>query len=149
MFEEICGYLNNYFQVKPNGIHCGKFTIENGSINCDFLQTGQYFRIVNSVFNDGIYIYPANGLIDEIFIGEVWAMKVPPAFIAIVAEIEEWQSNYGSANSVAMSPFASESFNNYSYTKAGSGNRVNAGGGTGPSTWSDVYGPRLVRWKKI
>ena len=55
MLTELCAELRNYFEV-PNGRHFGKFTISGGSIApLDFLQEGQYFRIVGSVFNDGVY----------------------------------------------------------------------------------------------
>ena len=55
ILTEICAELRNYFEV-PNGRHFGKFEISGGSIApLDFLQDGQYFRIVGSVFNDGVY----------------------------------------------------------------------------------------------
>ena len=72
MLTEICAELRNYFEV-PNGRHFGKFTISGGSIApLDFLQEGQYFRIIGSVFNDGVHQYPASDLTDEVFNGAVW-----------------------------------------------------------------------------
>ena len=92
MLTEICAEIRNYFEV-PNGRHFGTFTISGGSIApLDFLQEGQYFRIVGSVFNDGVYQYPAK-LKDEVFEGAVWAMAVPPTLIALSAEIEEYQKS--------------------------------------------------------
>lgn len=150
MLDEVCGYINNFFVVKPDGYHYGTFTIENGGISVDFLQDGQYFRIVGSVFNDGVYQYPASDLTAEVFTGEVWAMAVPPAVIALVSDIAEWNTAYGSIESINMSPFQSESFNNYSYTK-GSSSRS---GGNGESTnaplgWREMFGNRLTRWRKL
>lgn len=148
LMDEICGYLNNWFLVKPNGIHKGTFEISDGSIDCDFLQENQYFRIVNSVFNNGVHKYPSSDLSDEEFTGEIWAMAVPPAVIALMDEIQAWNEKYGSANSVNMSPFTSESFNNYSYSKR-SGASGNGSSGSAPMTWKDAFGARLTRWKKL
>lgn len=146
--DELCGYINNYFETKPGGIHRGTFAVEDGSLSVDFLQSGQYFRIKGSVFNDGVYTYPANDLVDETFVGEVWAMAVPPAVIALCLEIQKWEDKYGGVDSVNMSPFSSESFNNYSYTKGGS-NRSNSTSGSSSTTWQDVFGSRLTRWRKL
>lgn len=148
LLDEVCGYLNNYFLVKPAGIHRGEFTVEDGGIVCDFLQEGQYFRIVNSMFNNGVYKYPATDLEDEVFTGEVWSMAVPPAFLSILKEIEDWQKAYGRVGSANMSPFNSESFNNYSYTKSGRSGTT-ASNGSAATGWTDVYGSRLTRWRKI
>ena len=71
MLTELLAEIRNYFEV-PNGRHFGTFTISGGSIApLDFLQEGQYFRIVGSVFNDGVYQYPAASLTDEVFEGAV------------------------------------------------------------------------------
>ena len=90
MLTEICAELRNWFVV-PDGVHIGTYTISGGSIApLDFLQEGHHFRIVGSVFNDGVYQYPATSLTDEVFEGAVWAMAVPPTLIALTAEIEEY-----------------------------------------------------------
>ena len=150
MMDEVCGYINNFFVVKPYGKHEGTFAVDNGALSVDFLQDGQYFRIVGSVFNDGIHKVPANDLVDETFIGEVWAMAVPPAVIALVNEIEAWEEKYGGVDSVNMSPYTSESFNNYSYTKGASNRGGSAGGSSSaPLGWRDVFGIRLNRWRKL
>lgn len=150
MLDEVCGYLNNWFLVKPNGIHLGKFEVTDDGLSVDFLQTGQYFRVRNSVFNDGVWKYPAANMIAESFSGEIWAMAIPPAVIALVDEIATWVAKYGTIDSVNMSPFQSESFNNYSYSKSGGGGATGtSSGGSSPTTWRDVFASRLVRWKKI
>ena len=90
MLTEICAELRNYFEV-PNGRHFGKFEISGGSIApLDFLQEGQYFRIVGSVFNDGVYQYPATSLTDEVSEGAVWSMAIPPSVIDFAAGTEEY-----------------------------------------------------------
>ena len=138
MLTEICAELRNYFEV-PNGRHFGKFEISGGSIApLDFLQEGQYFRIVGSVFNDGVYQYPATSLTDEVFEGAVWAMAVPPSIIALSAEIKA----YNDSDTGMASPYTSESFGGYSYTKATDANGV-------PVDWRRIFSSRLHRWRKL
>lgn len=142
ILTEVCEYLNNYFWEKKIS---GNFTISDGAINAIGLKEGQYFRIVGSTFNDGVHVYPAYDLKDEEFNGSVWSMAVPQTVIAIVSDISEWQTKYGNIDSEAMSPFASESFAGYSYSKSGSGN---ANGGSN-ITWQDVFGGRLNKYRKL
>ena len=147
LMDEVCGKIRNYFVKKPDGIHRGKFTISDGNIECDFLAQGQYFRVVGSVFNDGVWRYPAVEMVAEQFDGEVWGMCTPPAFLDVLKDIEDWNDKFGGIDSVTMSPFQSESFNNYSYTKA-SGSSANGGTGTAV-TWESMFANRLSRWRKI
>lgn len=136
MLEEILSYVNNWFPVK-NGIYRDKFEIVNGSIVLPFLQNGQYFRIVGSIFNDGLYNYPPAEMVDETFEGEVWALAVPPSVIALASEIEEW------CNNNPESRFMSESFNGYSYTVA-----ANPASGA-PMSWQEVFRPKLNRYRRL
>jgi hypothetical protein len=135
--NDLCDKLNNYFERE---IHAGTFTVENGSISLPFLLNGQYFRIVGSVLNDGVYKYPCSELTDESFRGEVWAMGPPPALIALLAEINEWQTKYGET---VQSPYDSESFAGYSYSKAKDSKTGNA------VTWDVAFRSQLSRWRKI
>lgn len=138
MLEQILGYIHNYFERE---IVRGTFVVSSGFIDVTFLQEGQYFRIVGSVFNDGIHQYPASELVDEVFEGEVWAMAVPPAVIALKDEIEAWNTNNN-----GDSPFVSESFGGYSYTK---GTSSRGRGSSTPLGWRDVFASRLDQWRKI
>lgn len=138
MLTELLAEIRNYFEV-PNGRHFGTFTISGGSIApLDFLQEGQYFRIVGSVFNDGVYQYPATSLTDEVFEGAVWAMRLPPAVIALSAEIEE----YNKSEAGKPSPFTAESFGGYSYTRATDKNGK-------PIGWKQAFADRLREWRKL
>ena len=138
MLTELCAELNNYFLAhKEQDIHFGTYTIEDGSIDVDFLLDGQYFRIVGSVLNDGVYKYPVADLVDETFEGAIWAMAVPKAVIALASDIESWSEENAS---VLDSPYTSESFGGYSYSK-----ESGAGGGL---TWKDHFGSRLNKWRK-
>ena len=96
MLEQILDYIHNYF-VKE--VHAGMFRIESGVLSVGFLQNGQYYKIVGSVFNDGVHKYTNDeSLTDESFEGEIWAMAVPPAVIALSDEITAWMGKYGDIN---------------------------------------------------
>lgn len=142
MLSEICHDLRNYFDTKK---YFGKFVISDNSITGTYdIQDGQYFRIVGSVFNDGVHEYPPKDLTDEEFTGAIWAMAVPSEVIALADEIKDWAEKYGSVDSANMSPYNSESFGGYSYSKSGGGS---SGDGTG--TWQKAFANRLNEWRKI
>lgn len=138
---ELCQELRNWFdrgQVKV----IGEFEIQNGVVSGIELQQGQYFRIMGSVFNDGVHQYgTTDDLQNETFTGAVWAMAVPPAVIALAAEIDDWIEKYGKE---IASPYTSESFGGYSYTKAAS-----VSGKSAMLTWQDAFANKLNRWRKI
>lgn len=140
---ELCQEIRNYFIRSSDDIHTGKFTISGGRLQgVNFLLNGQYFRIVGSVLNDGVWQYPAEGLKDESFSGAVWAMAVPPAVIALAAEIDKWLADNAA---VINSPYQSESFGPYSYSLK-SGNS----GATGSTiTWQGQFAKRLNAWRRI
>ena len=141
MLEELMRECRNWFVI-PNGVHLGTFAIKDGSIALPFLAVGQYFRIIGSVFNDGVYQYGADSLTDETFNCVVWALSVPVAFVSLAADVEAWRNKYENA---ANSPFQSESFAGYSYTKS------SASGNSGGSVtgWQSVFAARLNKWRKI
>ena len=139
MLEQVLMHLKNWFLV-PGGIHEGTYTIEDGGIALPFLANGQYFRICGSVFNDGLHQYPASDLKAETFDGTVWALAVPQAVIELAAEIEAWQKKNGDAS---VSPYQSESFGGYSYSKA----TDSATGGS--VTWQSAFRSRLNAWRKL
>lgn len=131
---DLCKELNNWFQTS---IVVDDFQIKNGSIDLNYMKQGQYFRIVGSTFNDGVYQYPASGLQDEEFHGAIWPMAVPKAVIDLLAEINEWMSKYGGK---IDSPFQSESFGGYSYTKSSS---------ESSTSWKGHFKSKLNAWRKM
>ena len=138
MLTELCQVTKNWFS-SPEDRHFGKFTINGGSLApLDFLQEGQYFRIIGSVFNDGVHQHPTAQLTDEDFDGAVWAMKPPPAFVALAAEIEA----YNKSDAGKVSPYTSESFGGYAYTKATDANGA-------PIGWKKAFASRLNQWRKL
>lgn len=139
MLEQVLSYLRNWFVV-PDGIHSGTFTVEGGSLRLPFLQSGQYFRICGSVFNDGVYQYPITYLAPETFDGAVWALAIPNAVLDISEEIDAWEKENGAT---AIRPYQSESFGGYSYTKAADSETG------GAVTWESAFRSRLSQWRKI
>ena len=139
MLEQVLMNIRNWFPVK-GGIHSGTFTIKDGGITLPFLADGQYFRICGSVFNDGLHQYNVLDLVDETFNGTIWALSIPQPIIDLANEIQKWQNKNADALS---SPYSSESFGGYSYSKA-----TNSETG-GAETWQSHFKQQLSAWRKI
>lgn len=134
MLETVLMYLNNWFVV---GRYDDTYTIEDGGIALPFLVDGQYFRIVGSLLNDGVYQYSdALELADETFTGSVWALAIPKALLSTAEEITAWTAKNGDGG-----PYTSESFGGYSYSKATNSKGLAVG-------WRDVFSAQLAHWKK-
>lgn len=129
---DFCQETRNWFDVKRK---FGTFKIEGGTIDLDFLSEGQYFRIEGSVFNNGVHQFKAYDLKDELFFGSVWAMAVPQAVLDLIDKINDWESKN---KKILDSPYQSESFGGYSYSKDS-----NADG------WQSHFRKELNRWRKI
>lgn len=165
MLTEICNYLKNWFDYKQPKYY-GDFTIENGSIKVKSIvrevvlheeygekisavksmdiKNGQYFRIVGSIFNDGVHTLD-DELTDEEFEGSVWLMAIPVDVQGAASDIKAWQDKYGGVDSDNMSPFQSESFGGYSYSKGGTSNNS----ASSVPTWQSIFADRLARYKKL
>ena len=139
MLEQVLMNIRSWFPVK-GGIYSGTFTIKDGGITLPFLADGQYFRICGSVFNDGLHQYNVLDLIDETFTGTIWALSIPQPIIDLADEIQKWQDKNADALS---SPYSSESFGGYSYSKA---TDAETGGAV---TWQSAFKQQLSTWRKI
>lgn len=140
MIYEIMRYCKNFFPAdKP---HYGTYLVENGGINLPFLRDGQYFLVEGSVFNDGVYIYPTEELSSEEFKGKITPLAPPRAFLETVERVEMWHAKYGKANGENMSPFMSESFSDYSYSKGSSGDGIT-------TSWKTAFKQELSLWRKL
>lgn len=148
MLTQICAEIKNYFSVVDERF-IGDFEIVDSNIIPSIsIQDGQYFRIVGSVFNDGVHKYGDKNdvLKDEPeFHGAVWLMRVPQDFIDLANAIKTWQDAYEKADSPNMSPYQSESFGGYSYSKKSGGGE----NGTANYTWKDAFASQLNRYRKI
>lgn len=78
MLEELLAEIHNWFECD---YLAGELTVMDGELTLPhgFVKKGQYYRIIGSVFNDGLHRYPTSDLTDEVFDGEVWALAVPKA----------------------------------------------------------------------
>lgn len=145
MLTLICQDIHNWFDRNQPKWY-GSFTISaDGTISHDGmeLKQGQYFRIIGSSFNDGVHLYPASDAVAEVFEGAIWAMAVPPAVVALADKIQKWNDKYGDIDSASMSPYNSESFGGYSYSKSATG------GVNGEGTWHSVFASELRPWRKL
>jgi hypothetical protein len=148
----VCNHIHNYF-IREN--HTGTFTITDGVIDLPDILPGQRFMITGSAMNDGIYTWDsgifdddaqkAETLTNETFTGTVSYLAVPKAFLLLVDEIKAWREKYEDA---ANSPFTSESFGGYSYSKAGTGG-TGGNSGRGRTTWETAFADRLNPYRKL
>lgn len=146
MLSELCQELKNWFDRGQPRIH-GAFEIADGKIVdedfTDVIKQNQYFRIIGSVFNDGVYKYTDNLVLeDELFVGSVWLMAVPKEIVDLSEEIDAWISKY---SETVNSPYQSESFGGYSYSKSSGG----SGSSTSGPTWQSTFANQLNKWRKI
>ena len=146
MLTELCQELRNWFDLNR---YEGTFTISDGALTADFLLNGQYYRIIGSVFNDGVHKYGDTDdvLDDEVFTGSVWALGIPKAVIALDEKITDWQNKYGGTDSAALSPFTSESFGGYSYSKGS--NLASVTSANSATGWKAMFASELNKWRKI
>lgn len=155
---ELCKELNNYFNCDKyrDGIP-GKYVIDHGILDLSelitkgALQDGQFFRLSGSVFNDDVYQFSTstpNDMTDETFEGILWPMSVPREVTSLLSDINLWISKYGTDDGHASSPFQSESFGGYSYSK-GAGNSSSTGDNADVGTWQNAFRSRLNKWRKM
>lgn len=145
---ELCQDLRNWFDREK---YIGRITLNaNGNAFCDgvsidFLD-GQYYRVIGSVFADGVHKYPDTATVEESFDGAVWTMAVPEPVINLATEIAEWREKYEAVDSFAMSPFTSETVGSYSQSKGA----MSAGSGaSNGANWQSVFAARMNAWRKI
>lgn len=146
MLNEVCAEIKNYFTYR-NDILIGDYKIEDGVITplIDFKDC-EYIRIIGSRKNNGVHKLSDNDLEDEgEFHGSIWRMSPPKDFLLLVEDIEKWMAKYGDVNSEAMSPYNSESFGGYSYTK--SAGSTSADGFD--NSWKRPFASRLKQYRRI
>ena len=143
MLTELCQELNNWFEREKRS---GSFRIVDGMLEADFLLPGQYFRVMGSLFNDGVHQYGNDFLNDEDFTGSVWSLAIPVAVIKLSEDIDAWRAKYEAPDSSAMSPYMSESFGGYSYSK---GSAISGTGTGGATSWRTSFASRMNAWRKL
>ena len=144
MLTEICAYLKNYFIRNEDDIHTDRYKIVNGQLtNAPFLLDGQYYRVVGSVLNDGVHKKGdrTDILQDEEFDGAVWSMCVPLDIVALASDIVARQATKGE---VLSTPYQSESFGGYNYSK-----KTSANSSGGSYSWRDQFASRLNPYRRL
>lgn len=135
MLYEILKHIRNFF---PDIEHQKEatFTIVSGAISPSVdIKEGQYFLIEGSVFNDGIKQL-TDSFTDETFRGTITPLKIPSDLLNLATEIEDFNRKN------EASVYASESFGNYSRTRA-----TNSNGSL--ASWQNAFATRLNAWRKI
>jgi hypothetical protein len=117
MLTNICQYLHNYFEYEK---HFGLISIIGDVVFCDGeeieMGEGQYFALFRERYAIGVY-QKGDELTDKTFQGSVWLMDIPDAILKANQWAEQWMEKNGGVDSAASSPFQSESFGGYSYSK--------------------------------
>ena len=142
MLTELCGSLHNWFVKSDDDKLIDTYIISGGVIAPSVdLQNGQYYRIIGSLFNDGVHKYgdDTDKLTDETFEGAIWKMYVPPEVISLSSSIDTWKTANAKAET---SPYQSESFGGYSYSR-----KTGANGAS--FTWEDAFATQIARWRKL
>lgn len=139
MLEQVLRHIHNRFE---HAYLSGTFTVSSGTFEVEGAQSGQYLWIEGSVFNDGLHQYPLADLTDEEFEGRVVLLAVPRAVIDLADQISDWAADNAD---VLSSPFQSESFGGYSYTKASG----SSGDGTSLAGWMAQFKGDLDPWRKM
>lgn len=162
--EQICAETHNYFETDKV---ISDFTIENGIISLPFLCKGQFFRIVGSKFNDGVYVYADDFIIrdaswndvktdnpnwqalTEVKWGELKHCELidetfhggiwPMRMPRAVIALSKEIADYNASDAAKASPYTSESISgHYSYSKAS----------VTDTAWQKVFAAKLNRFRK-
>lgn len=136
---ELLRYLRNFFPGE-------RWTLTNepiqaGSIALPGLEYGDYYLVEGSKRNDGLHIQGMSDLVGDTLTGCITECRIPPDLVAIHEEINYWQSKNAEA---VTSPFQSESFGGYSYTK-----KSGSSAGGAADSWQSAFASRLRIWRKI
>lgn len=130
----------NYFET---GYIDGTFRITGNALKD--VPASHFVYISGSLYHDGVWEIcdgyltgrSVDGLHDEEFDGRVWLLAPPIDFLDLCKSIREYEEK----NPVGA--YLSESFGEYSYTRAGSGRTVTING------WVDAFGASLVPYRKM
>ena len=124
----------------------GTFEIKDGKIDIPERLDGQFYGIIGSVFNDGVH--NDDELTDETFEGKIVLMAIPKGFLSLMEQIEDFQKAQIESGAY-KSPFTSESFGGYSYSKKKGGSGGNGGTGDSGYGWQDEFMAQLAMYRKI
>lgn len=139
---DVMRHVNNFFET---GYRATTYSISGGILSPnDVLRPGMWIYISGSFFWDGVWKIgegwklegaPENAA-DDTFVGRVYFLAPPADFLALCDEIAE----YNEKN--AVSPYQSESFGEYSYTRA-------TGKDGGVLGWQQAFADRLRPFRRM
>lgn len=149
--EELLNYLNNYFYnyelIGPVVFEDDNSSLTIPDVNKE-IYVGQYIKIENSKFNDGIFkvidvnsndnnytiTTDSSDFIPGVFTCSILSLAIPRVIIKLKESIEDFKANN------KPSVYTSESFGNYSRSWAtnSKGNVV---------TWKDVFKEDLNQYR--
>lgn len=133
---EVCASVRNFFAADHEK-HEGFFSVRNGQIVPSLYVAGaNYIRVFGSAKNDGIHSLDETLVDEDGFKGMIWVMRVPEDFLKLVGKIEKWESENAK---ILESPYTSESFGGYSYSKDTAG----------ASSWQAKFKSRLDVYRKV
>lgn len=140
MLEQVLRHIHNRFERE---VLTGTFEVSSGTCEVEGAQDGQYLWIEGSVFNDGLHQYPLSDLTDEEFDGRVVLLAIPRAVVDLADSIYNWVADNAE---VLDSPFQSESFGGYSYTKESASSSDDSSSLDG---WQAKFKSDLDPWRKM
>lgn len=130
---ELLVYLRNFFPGRK--WEFSDYAISGGEIVLGGLWVGDYYLIEGSQRNDGVHVYGDHDLLPEVFSGSVTELKIDNQLLKKWERINRWCSEN---EKLIRSPYQSESFGGYSYTK----NAVT-------TDWKSVFANDLRPWRKL
>jgi len=145
--EQVLWHIHNWFVYDE--IPVDTCAISDGQLPASVsIPEGAWYRIQGSLFNDGLHRHPAPDLDDETFDGTITVCAIPNALLDVVEEIDDWIGHYQTAmGKVQDAPYASESFDGYSYSiRSDLMPNTASGSLTG---WQAAFASRLNPWRKI
>lgn len=130
---ELLTYLRNYFPGRKWGF--SDYAISGGEIVLNDMWDGDFYLIEGSRRNDGIHVYGDHDLLPEAFSGTVTELKIDNRLLKKWKEINSWCREN---DKLIRSPYQSESFGGYSYSKT-----------SATTSWKTVFADDLKPWRKL
>ena len=130
---ELLTYLRNFFPGRK--WEFSDFEITGGKIELPEMWDGDRYIIEGSRRNDGIHVYGDKDLLPEIFSGTVTELRIDKQLLKKWENINNWCREN---EKLIRSPYQSESFGGYSYTKSAA-----------TTDWKSVFANDLRPWRKL
>ncbi len=139
---DVMRQCNNYFET---GYRATNYSISGGVISPnDVLRPGMWIHISGSFFWDGVWKIGEGWKLegakddapDDAFYGKIYFLAPPHEFLILCEEIATYTQKS------AVSPYQSETFGEYSYTKA-------TGKNGGILSWQEAFADRLRPYRRM